>query len=197
MYAYITGRIARCGAGRIVIDNGGIGYLVEVPTHVSAEVGVGEERTIYTHFSVREDAVGLYGFLSEDELELFGLLITVSGVGPKGALAILSVLTPEALRFAVASGDAAAIAAAKGIGKKTAQKVILDLKDKVQPGLPEEMPEAGAYADEEGGPRRDALMAMVSLGYGRAEAAKAVDSAVKAGAGDDVGELLKAALNYM
>lgn len=198
MYAYIKGEIARVREDSLVVDNHGIGYLIYVPSSViESGVRTGDQVTLYTHFAVREDAMLLYGFLTEDDLEIFRLLLGVSGIGPKAALAVLSGLTADTLRFAVLSNDAATISRVPGIGKKTAQKIILELKDKVELEDAFEKKAAhsanaasasGSAAEEE------AVMALVSLGYPNAQAMKAVRKAAENMDHPAVEDLLKAAL---
>ena len=132
MYAYIKGELAEINTDHIVIEAGGIGYQVFISLQTFDYLpSVGENLKIYTYLYLREDAMILYGFLTKDDLELFKLLISVSGIGPKGGLAILSTLEADDLRFAILSGDAKAISKAPGVGGKTAQRVILELKDKL------------------------------------------------------------------
>ncbi len=178
MYAYISGKLAGVSEESIVVDNHGIGYRILVPSSVLNRVSMGQEIKVYTHFQVREDAQVLYGFLSEEELELFRLLISVNGIGPKGALAILSVLSVDDLRFAILSEDAKAISAAPGIGAKTAQRVILDLKDKL------DFMEAFDARSERGasaaagsaitGVKNEVVMALTSLGYASSDVLRAM-----------------------
>jgi Holliday junction DNA helicase RuvA len=163
----------------------------------------GSQVKVYTYLNVKEDAMELYGFLTRDDLNVFRLLITVNGVGPKGALGILSVLSPDDLRFAVMADDVKAIQAAPGIGMKTAQKVILELKDKVrledafEHKLAATQADAAVAGDDEArAARNDAIQALVALGYGRTEAAKAVNGVEDAQAYDSE-QLLKAALKKM
>ena len=126
MYAYIKGELAEKNIDSIVVEAAGVGYLIYIPTqYFDMLPDEGEDVKIYTYLCVREDAMILYGFLSKDDLEIFKLLITVSGIGPKGGLAILSTLPADDLRFAILSGDSKAISKAPGIGAKTAQRVIL------------------------------------------------------------------------
>lgn len=126
------GELAEKNIDSIVVEAAGVGYLIYIPTqYFDMLPDEGEDVKIYTYLCVREDAMILYGFLSKDDLEIFKLLITVSGIGPKGGLAILSTLPADDLRFAILSGDSKAISKAPGIGAKTAQRVILDLKDKL------------------------------------------------------------------
>lgn len=180
MIAYVNGILEDLSAETAVLDVGGIGYNVNISSGTLSRLpGIGEPVKLYTYTSVREDAIQLYGFLSKNELELFKLLITVSGIGPKGALAILSVMDVDDLRFAISSGDSKAIAKAPGVGPKTAQRVILDLKDKISMDDTLISMEAGAYAaslqeNANSSEGAEAIEALVALGYGRTESAKAV-----------------------
>lgn len=132
MIAFVKGFIEDISEENVVIDTGNIGYNLKISTGTAARLpGIGAEVKLYTYTCVREDSFSLFGFLSRDDLEIFKKLITVNGIGPKGGLAILSVMTADSLRFAIISGDAVSIAKAPGIGKKTAERVILDLKDKI------------------------------------------------------------------
>ena len=132
MIAYLKGIIAEVTPTRLVLEVNHIGYEIFISAREASELpGRGEEVKIYTYFNVREDAMQLFGFQSEDDLEMYKLLLNVNGVGPKAALGILSVLTADDVRFAVLSDDAKAIAKAPGIGMKTAKKLILELKDKL------------------------------------------------------------------
>ncbi len=200
MIAYIQGTVRAIRDDSLVIDRGGIGFRVFVPASVSANVREGSEECIYTHFAVREDAVCLYGFLTEDDLEVFRLLLGVSGIGPKGALGILSVMSADDLRFAVLADDAAGIAKAPGVGKKTAQKVILELRDKLSlSDAFEKKAQHTAQADEEAGgdAGRDAVMALTALGYSGTEAHRAVRSVLQLTPEADTEALIKAALKEL
>ena len=199
MIQYIKGILTGIGEQDIIVETGGIGYRILVSGgSASPFLSIGDEITVYTYLSVTQDALTLYGVFSEDALTLFKMLITVSGIGPKGALGILTALTPDMLRAAIAQGDAAAISAAPGIGKKTAQKVILELHDKVGtlavPELYAEDMSAGAGADS--GAVQEAVMALTALGYRGPEAAAAVRRAAKNGDAD-VETLLKLALKEL
>lgn len=160
---------------------------------------IGEEVKLHTYLNVREDAMQLFGFLTQDELEIFRMLIGVSGIGPKGGLSILSKLTADDLRFAVLSGDAKAISAAPGIGKKTAEKVIIELKDKLDL---EEMLEPKAVAAPEsvngisGEVQSEAVQALVALGYGSTESLRAVKK-VDMSQAETVEDVLKQALKNL
>ena len=200
MYAYIKGTIEYIADEYVVMDNHGIGYRLFVPGNALTSMRTGEEQTLYTHFAVREDALQLYGFLSQDDLDLFRKLLGVSGVGPKGALGILSVMNADDLRFAILSDDAAAISRAPGIGKKTAQKVILELKDKLDLLDAFEKKAANtelAAVGEAGSAQTDAVMALTALGYGNTEAMKAVRKAASENDAADAETLIKMALKLM
>lgn len=202
MIAYVKGIIEDIAEDNVVIDVNGIGYNVKISADTAARLpGIGENVKLYTYTSVREDAFWLYGFLSRRELEVFKLLITVNGIGPKGGLSILSVLDADDLRFAILSGDSKAISKAPGIGAKTAQRVILDLKDKIQADDATIEKEIAGYAKEtamgtDNAQKQEAVAALVSLGYGQAESLKAVN-AIENIESLDAGAILKAALKKM
>lgn len=156
---------------------------------------------LYTYTSVREDAIQLFGFLSKNDLDIFKKCITVSGIGPKGGLAILSVLDADSLRFAILSGDVKAITKAPGIGARTAERLILELKGKIKVedtaiGMEIQGAQAAGAAAMDSPQKREAVEALVSLGYGQAEAAKAVN-AIEGIEAMDSGAVLKAALKKM
>ena len=200
MYAYIKGELAEINTDHIVIEAGGIGYQVFISLQTFDYLpSVGENLKIYTYLYLREDAMILYGFLTKDDMELFKLLISVSGIGPKGGLAILSTLEADDLRFAILSGDAKAISKAPGMGGKTAQRVILELKDKLSledafEAKTEHVQKNAAAAG--GSVKNDAVMALTALGYSSTESLKAV-SAVEITEDMDVEEVLKAALKHL
>ena len=200
MYAYIKGELAEINTDHIVIEAGGIGYQVFISLQTFDYLpSVGENLKIYTYLYLREDAMILYGFLTKDDLELFKLLISVSGIGPKGGLAILSTLEADDLRLAILSGDAKAISKAPGVGGKTAQRVILELKDKLSledafEAKTEHVQKNAAAAG--GSVKNDAVMALTALGYSSTESLKAV-SAVEITEDMDVEEVLKAALKHL
>ena len=205
MYAYIKGTLEETTEDSVVVEAGGIGYNIKVST-ATAELlpGVGNEVKIYTYTLVREDAFALFGFLTRDDLEIFKKLIAVNGIGPKGGLAILSVMSADALRFAVMAGDAKAIAKAPGIGAKTAERVILELRDKISledtlKGLGEPTGVAGNAAGSQGGDnlmKREAIEALVALGYAASDATAAVKKVE--GTEDTTSEtILKLALKHI
>lgn len=203
MYAYIKGTLEEIAEDAVVVEAGGIGYNIKVST-TTADVlpGIGSKVKIYTYTLVREDAFSLYGFLTRDDLEIFKKLITVSGIGPKGGLAILSVMSADALRFAVMAGDAKAIAKAPGIGAKTAERVILDLRDKISvEDTLRSVGDAGDVSAAAAGTadnmmKREAIEALVALGYSASDATAAVK---KVDVGEDATSesILKMALKYM
>lgn len=202
MYAYIKGTIVEKTEENLVLENQGIGYNIRISAGTLERLPmIGEQVKIYTYTSVREDAFWLYGFLSKDDLEMFKKLIAVNGIGPKGGLAVLSVLTSQDLRFAIISGDAKRIAKAPGIGAKTAERVILELKDKVSLeetlesvfGTDEEVPSESHESDAIRMIRTEAQQALTALGFGAADALRAV-SAVAVTEGMDPGEVLRLAL---
>lgn len=169
MIAALRGEVIARGAGHIVVEVAGVGYKVFVPRHPSRD-----DVLLHTHQVVREDDESLYGFETREELALFEMLISVSGVGPKAGLAILSVARPAEIAAAIASGDAAALARAPGVGKKTAERLIVDLKSKI--GRVTGLPVTGALAAED-----DAHAALVALGYTASEAATALRDAPRKG----------------
>lgn len=175
MFYFIKGKVAVAEPSLVVIDAGGVGYAVMTSLTSSAQVKPGEETTFYTYLHVRENIVELYGFVSREELDCFKLLIGISGVGPKAALSILGVVTPSSLAMAVLTDDQKALSAAPGVGKKLAQRIIMELKDRMSKSQLESadmsgvdiIPAAGTAAD-------DAASALMVLGYTRAEAVTAM-----------------------
>ena len=197
MISYIKGTLAEVLGDTVVVETGQVGINIRVPLTVTEQLPrIGEEVLIYTYLKVSEDALTLFGFLTRRDLDLFRRLITVNGIGPKGALGILSVLSADDLILAVVTNDAKAIARAPGIGPKTAQRVILDLKDKVslEDAVPAGMAgKVAAPVSAERGAAMEAMEALVQLGYSPAEAGKAVRSVGNA-ENMDSEALLKAAL---
>lgn len=194
MIAYIKGELAEVYEDSVVVESNGVGYDLKVPATVLMQLPViGSEVKIYTYLYVREDAVMLFGFLTRDELEVFKLLITVSGIGPKGALAILSKVTTDELRFAVMTDDVKTISGAPGIGAKTAGKLIIELKDKLKVKEVFEPVRQPMAANGSQDIRMDVIMALEALGYSSTEAARAVKQAGDAGT-MDADALLSAAL---
>lgn len=134
MFYYVKGKVAHLAPNLAVIDCGGVGYACRTTSYTLSSLQVGQEGTLYTHLNVREDAMELYGFATENEKSCFQMLIGVSGVGPKAALSILSATTPEGLATAIITGNEKALTVAQGIGKKIAQRILLELKDKLAKG---------------------------------------------------------------
>ena len=202
MYSYIKGELVEILEDSIVVENHGIGYNIRIPGSILDSLeGIGQQIKIYTYTYIREDAMLLYGFLTRDDLNVFKLLLGVSGIGPKGALAILSVMTPDDLRFAVLGEDDKTIAKAPGIGKKSAQRLIIELKDKMR--LEEAFAlktEHEAIKQAENSPmhsvKNEAVQALVALGYSSAEAMKAVNG-IAITEETTVEEVLKTALKQM
>ncbi len=201
MIAYVDGIIEDITEDNAVLDVGGIGYNVRISADTAARLpGVGEHARLYTYTCVREDAFILYGFLSRNDLDIFKKCITVNGIGPKGAQAILSVMDADSLRYAILSGDTKAISKAPGIGAKTAQRLILDLKDKVKIDdsmIAREIAQNADVSFPDVEPQiEEAVEALVALGYGRTESINALKSIDNA-ADLDSGALLKAALKKL
>ena len=190
MYAYIKGKITDRNDQQIVIENNGIGYLINCPLGISAELGgLNEEVTVYLYQSVKEDDISLYGFNSRDQKEMFLKLITVSGIGPKVAHTICASLSAEQIAAAVMSNNVALLTGVKGLGKKTAERIILELKDKLKAQLGASAsvaatPVAASVAGNgNAGLMQDAVGALVVLGYKDQEAADAVAAAYEEGIG--------------
>ena len=176
MIAYVKGVLADIGQDSIIIDKSGIGVNINVPGSIITSLpDIGSEVKVYTYTYVREDAIALYGFMTRDDLDVFKLLINVNGIGTKSALGILSAITPNELRLAVASEDYKTISKAPGIGKKSAERMVLELRDKVNAVIEEE--HFTDCSDTDTG-RTDSvnsvISALVSLGFSCSEAAKAV-----------------------
>lgn len=176
MFYYVNGTVAEIEAGLAVIDCGGVGYACATTNYTLSQLKKGERAKLYTYLNVREDAMEMFGFASQSELRSFKMLIGVSGVGPKAALSILSSTTPQQLSMAVVMGDEKALTAAPGIGKKIAQRIILELKDKLikeQGGF-----EAGSGAavamPAQNNKAGEAAAALAVLGYGSQEIAAAL-----------------------
>ncbi len=199
MFSYIKGSLEEINVDFVVVENNGIGYKIFVPASViNSFPARGSEIKLFTYLHVKDDGLSLYGFLDKDSLELFRQLLGVSGVGPKGALGILSVLSPNDLRTAVLSQDAKAISKSPGIGTKTAQKIIIDLKDKVSIDdiVPvDDMPVADGALNVSGA-KNDAIEALTALGYSVKEAKSAVMK-VEDDENYMVEDYLKMALKYM
>lgn len=198
MFYSITGRVVYLDTQSVALETGGVAFKCSTTLTTLKKIGEkGNTATLYTYLNVREDALDLFGFYTDQELECFKLLISVSGVGPKAALAILSELTPDKLALCLATGDSKSITRAQGVGPKLAQRVVLELKDKLAKGLelPADSPEiqAAGLATADGN-ASEAVSALVMLGYSQSEAAVAVS---KSDSTLPVEELIKQALKQL
>ena len=178
MISFIRGTVADLTETSVIVESGYIGFEINMTGNALAQLHIGQEVKLHTYFQVREDAMVLYGFFNKDDLQVFKLLLGVNGVGPKAALGVLAGITADELRFAVLSDDVKTLSKAPGIGKKTAQKLILELKDKLSF---EELEEDGVGAEifDTSADSSDSVMitieGLVSLGYSKSEAAIAVN----------------------
>lgn len=177
MISYVKGTILFLEENKVVVLTGGWGVDIYVPSGMTTgSLNVGDEVALFTHMHVKEDALTLYGFTTREQLSLFQRLISVSGVGPKGGLSLLSTLGADELVYAIYAQDAKKISTANGIGKKTAERIIIDLRDKI----PMPSYESGIDSDdtieetESGSPKEETIQALMSLGYGRSDAVRAV-----------------------
>ena len=200
MISYIRGELISIEEEKVILDVNGVGFGIFMPAQsMNLLPSIGEEVKLHTYMNVRDDAMQLFGFLTKDDLKVFKLVIGVSGIGPKGGLSILSHLSPDELRFAVMSHDAKAISGAPGIGKKTAEKLIIELKDKLNmDDVLERISDTSDTTVIHGSNQiqTEAVQALVALGYGNAEALRAVKK-VEAQEDATVEEILKQALKYI
>lgn len=197
MYYYIKGTVALTEAALVVLEAGGVGYALNTTYTSARSVTVGQTATFYTYLQVREDLMELYGFANRQEKECFQLLLGISGVGPKAALALLSAVTPDQLALAVLAGDEKVLTAAPGVGKKLAQRILLELKDKLAKGQLETPAGSGlGQGTVPGGSAlEDAIAALMVLGYPRASAVSALQGLD--GGGMNTDELVRAALKRL
>lgn len=200
MISYIKGMIVDIEENALIIECGGIGYRIFTTTNIlQSDVRVGKDTAVHTYLHVKEDDMQLYGFISKDDLQIFKLLISVNGIGPKAGMGILSGLSADEIRFAVLSDDVATISKAPGVGKKTAQKLILELKDKLdlqdafEQKLVNQISSQGNATNEM---QKEAVEALTALGYSATEALKAVKQAEDIET-KDVSRLLKEALKII
>ena len=181
MIAHLRGRVLRKGPQEVVVDVHGVGYRVGIPVSTFYRLGEpGDDVSLLIHTQVREDTLALFGFVSAIELGLFERLISVAGVGPRLAVNVLSGIEPPDLMEALRGGDVARLTRIPGVGRKTAERLILELKDKMPAAAAESLEAAAAPA---AGPKDDLLSALANLGYSRAEAEKGVDRALREGDG--------------
>ena len=175
MFYYLNGTLALVDANLAVIDCGGVGYACYTTNYTLAKLQLGKPAKLFTYCSIKEDAFDIYGFTTREELSCFRQLLSVSGVGPKAALAILSVSSPQKLQLAIASGDEKALTCAPGVGKKLAQRILLELKDKWKLGsAPTFLPEAVSSTAAQDSQQAQATAALSALGYAPTEVAAAL-----------------------
>ena len=192
MIGRLTGRLATKAPDQVLLDVAGVGYLVHIPLSTFYELPeVENPASLWIHTHVREDALSLFGFLTERERSLFLLLLGVAGIGPKVALTVLSGIPPSELVAALRKQDVRRLVAVPGVGKKTAERMVLELTEKVAAFAEEAPPETAAVAAE------DVISALVNLGYRRGDSERAVDAIARAGAPDQFGEFLKLALKKL
>ena len=192
MIGRLTGRLATKAPDQILLDVAGVGYLVHIPLSTFYELPeVEKPASLWIHTHVREDALSLFGFLTERERSLFLLLLGVAGIGPKVALTVLSGIPPSELVAALRKQDVRRLVAVPGVGKKTAERMVLELTEKVAAFAEEAPPETAAVAAE------DVISALVNLGYRRGDSERAVDAIARAGAPDEFGDFLKLALKKL
>lgn len=195
MYEYIRGTYAGMNKDYIVVENNGIGYKIYTSGSTLAKIPkINEETMLYLQQIVREDFIGLYGFLTKEELSMFNLLLSINGVGAKAALSLLSISSVNNLKYAILSGDEKLITRAPGIGKKMSQRIILELKDKVKPEDVDMSQGDTIEIDETAGNSSEALEALVALGYSEKEANKAINTIDKK---DSVENIIRNALKFL
>ncbi len=190
MISFLRGKIINKGDGYMILEVGSVGYQVFITPIMFAEIDIGQEIEIYTHQYVREDALDLYGFSSMAELELFKLLISISGIGPRSAVGVLSIAKTDDIKQSIASGDASLLTKVSGIGRKTAERVVLELREKIGAmNLSSGKKEYGMTANS------DEIDALVALGYSIGQARQAlseIDQGIK-----DSGDRIRAALKKL
>ena len=193
MIEFVKGKLVKKDPAYVVIDVQGLGYNIGISLNTFSALGNDENVKLHTYFHVKEDIQALYGFYEENEREVFKALISISGIGPKSALVVLSTLEPEELKQAILMGDAKTIQSVKGIGAKTAQRVVLELKDKV--GKLDVQGTLNISTNSYNTTREEALSALTTLGIAKSAAEKSIDKILKQTGGDTtVEELIKAVL---
>ena len=190
MIARLQGKLEAINADSVIVDVGGVGFQVFIPTSTLSNIGnIGKEVRLFTHLHVREDNLTLFGFGSPDELSLFQIITGVSGIGPKMGLAMLSAMNPEQLTMAIATGNADLLTAVPGVGKKIANRIVLELKEKIGAGW------ITTTATEVAQENTDVLGALISLGYSATEASRAIANLPKSDS-SSLEEKIKLALQY-
>ncbi|ASB49537.1 Holliday junction branch migration protein RuvA [Alkalitalea saponilacus] len=193
MFEFISGKVVESGPAHVVLENNGLGYFVNISLTTYTCLKELKETSLYIHENIREDAYTLYGFHSIDERELFRHLISVSGIGANTARMMLSSLPPDELKVSILSGNANQLKGIKGIGLKTAQRVIVDLKDK----LGKESIDEKLFTDSDNTVREEALSALVMLGFAKAASQKAVDKILSSQPDCRVEQIIKQALKML
>ena len=199
MIAYLSGKLAKINDISIIVEANGLGYELFIPVRYSAHLpNIGEFVTFHTYYHVREDAHTLYGFLQEEEKELFKLLLSVTGIGPKLGMSILSGVGPAEFKSSILTEDEKYISSIPGIGKKTASRLILELKDKIQKLKFEQLVSDDGVRKGRENIMRDALMALISLGFPRQQAQTSVEKVIKESTDEsNLETLLKASIRNM
>ena len=175
MIAYVKGTLEHAAEGSAVVECGGVGYLVQISAGTLSRLpSLGSEVKVYTYMQVRDDGQFLHGFLSREEVSMFSLLLSVSGVGAKSALNMLSLLNPSQIMISVVADDHATLSKAQGVGKKTAQRIILELRDKMKASGVSDAEETASVGFAQSSERRDATDALLALGYSRGESLQTV-----------------------
>ena len=193
MLEYITGAVSELSPTFLVVDNSGLGYFIKISLNCYSAIGENKEVKVFLHEVIREDTHDLYGFIDKEEREIYRKLISVSGVGPNTALIMISSLSTSEIIAAISTGDVETIKSVKGIGLKTAQRVIVDLKDKIG-----NMSDSMELFDNKGNTIKDeSLSALIMLGFSKKQAEKAVDKTIKLGEVNDVEGVIKAALKLL
>jgi Holliday junction DNA helicase RuvA len=195
VFAYLEGVLAEKHPTTVIVNVGGVGYEVLVSLSTSGSLPkIGEKVKLLTYFHVREDIQQIYGFINEDEKALFKLLISVSGIGPKMAVTILSGLSPKELARAVQDQNLVALSSISGIGKKTAERMLIELRDKTPAGLTEKGRGAVGFATKDDEKLQDAMLALISLGYNKANAQNALKKVVQQNPDLSVEEIIRESL---
>ncbi|MDX1364266.1 Holliday junction branch migration protein RuvA [Arenibacter latericius] len=193
MITHLRGKLVEKNPTYLVVECAGVGYFVNISLHTFSKIGDAENVQVYTHLQVKEDSHSLFGFSEKSEREIFRLLLTVSGIGAATARTMLSSLSPSQIRDAIAAGDAKTIQGVKGIGAKTSQRVILDLKDKILKIY--DIDELSAPSSNTN--KDEALSALEVLGFVRKQAEKVVDKAIRQDSGLSVEDIIKFALKNL
>ena len=196
MIGYIKGKVLSAQAGVVLLENNGIGYEITCSSAVYQKLATEKCGEVYTYLAVREDGVSLYGFISPEEKNMFLKLITVSGVGPKMGITVLSNMNLSDLALKIATSDVKGLSAIKGLGKKTAERIILELREKISEDVEQGQPSPTKIQVQDDGENEDAIIALMSLGFTKQECVKAVKEA-KANGAETIQQLISFALKSM